>query len=116
MWTLPTLFPRRGVDSTLTASSFSRSASVVCEDEAKGDERLYSKTLEVDVGRPRPLAGTESWSVAALEFMTASMMLAVLEVRLKEFLPFLRGDDAAEEEGAGEFVKFFLEDECRGFF
>lgn len=40
MSTLPTRLPRRGVESTLTSCSFSRSARVVCDEDAKGDERL----------------------------------------------------------------------------
>lgn len=46
-------------------------------------------------------------------------MLAVLDVRLKELLPFFSGDDEDEEEGAGDAeatAAAFLDDENRCFF
>lgn len=53
MSTLPTRLPRRGVDSTLAVTLLSRSASVVWDDEAKGDERESWGTSRFSDGRPR---------------------------------------------------------------
>lgn len=57
--------------------------------------------------------------MAALEFMTVSMMLMVLEVRLKDFLGFLAAEDVDDVDGAGEAeerAEAFSGDEYRCFF